>query len=108
MSTHSYARALVGGDWNTSIPLLTQETEVALPGKDFTLRANGTVFTFDFVDALSGPEITTLDTAVTDNQTAGPYPRTPHPRPSITLQSPDETTWIITVTDAGVLETNSV
>ena len=74
MSVHVYALAKVGDDWNTSIPLLTKETEVALPGKDFTLRADGTVVTFDFVDALSGGEITTLDATVAANQSAGPYP----------------------------------
>ena len=74
MSVHVYARAKVGDDWDTSIFLLTGETEVALPGKDFTLRANGTVVTFDFVDALSGGEITTLDATVAANQAAGPYP----------------------------------
>ncbi len=74
MSVHVYARAKVGDDWNTSIPLLAKETEVALPGEDFTLRADDTVVTFNFVNALSGGEITTLDATVAANQAAGPYP----------------------------------
>ena len=108
MSIHTYTRALVGGDWNTSIPLLAQETQGFLPGKAFTLRADGTVVTFDFVDALTAGEIVTLTATVAANQAAGPYSRAPRPRQTIRLRSPNGNKWRISVNNAGVLQVNSV
>jgi hypothetical protein len=115
MSIHNYTRARVGDEWDTSVQLLTQEVKTALPGKVFTLRAGRgsaggqpTDLTFDFVDVLTAGEITTLDATVAANLAAGPYPTPTKPRQRLTLRSPDGSKWRISVTNAGVLQVNSV
>ena len=111
MSIHNYTRALVVNEWSISVPLLAKEVAVALPGKEFQLRAGrGSVggqptdLTFYFVDTLTAGEITALDAAVAANLAAGPYPTPSRPRQRFTLRSPNGNMWRISVNNAGVLQ----
>jgi len=79
MSVHNYTRATKPGGWDIDnvdhidsegkqIKLAT-EIVTALPGKNFRVRMAGTSVDVDFYeDTLTGPETTTLNTAVTDHQ----------------------------------------
>jgi len=68
MGIHNYTRTLVSGFWDTNVGVLSQEIKTALPGKPFTLRANDTALVADFVDTLTGAEVTTLDDTVAAHQ----------------------------------------
>ncbi len=66
MAEYSYTRKESGGNWCSSGhedaagKTLAKVVEEALPGKDFTVRCNGTQTIFDFDVTLTGPEETTL------------------------------------------------
>lgn len=76
MSTHSYERALVEGQWDVCMRGLPTAVEVALPGKQFILRASGLVVTLEFTDELAVEDIDVLDTVVDDHRAAfSPLPR---------------------------------
>jgi len=68
MGIHNYTRTLVSGFWDTNVGVLSQEIKTALPAKPFTLRANDTALVADFVDTLTGSEVTTLDDTVAAHQ----------------------------------------
>lgn len=70
MSQHNYTRAIVDGYWGLRVHLLSHEVIAVLPGKSFTISANGTSVVLNFTETLTAGEITTLDTAVSDHQTA--------------------------------------
>ncbi len=104
MSIHDYTRALVGGDWSIRIPLLSLETKAALPGKTFTLRAKDVDVRFVFDDVLTGAEVTTLNTTVTNHIAAGPYvPPRSQPRQNFRMRSPNGSKFRISVNNAGSL-----
>jgi hypothetical protein len=107
MSIHKYIRNRVGTEWDLSVNLLAAEVKVALPAKEFAVRARKSGITFNFVDVLTAGEITTLDAAVATNRAAGPYSRPTRNRQNIRLRSPDGSNWRISVNNAGVLQVNS-
>lgn len=105
MSIHDYNRALVGGDWTIRIPWLANETKIALPGKQFKLRALDINVRFNFVDVLLPAEVITLDATVAAHIAAGPYAPPPSlPPKSIRLSSPNGTVYRIQVTNLGALD----
>ena len=106
MSIHVYARAQVGNGWDVNIPTLAIATGIALSGKVFILRAEALGVTFDFVAALSVPEIATLDAVVVANKAAGPYATEVRAtRTEIRVLSPDGSTWGLSISDVGGVST---
>jgi hypothetical protein len=64
MSTHAYTRTATDGLWDLYPYPLASAIEVALPAKQFVVRATGADVSVAFNDALSPGEITTLDASV--------------------------------------------
>lgn len=108
MSIHNYTRNRVGTEWDLSVNLLAAEVKVALPAKEFAVRAKKTGVIFNFVDVLTAGEIATLDAAVATNRAAGPYSNPAKNRQNIRLRSPNGDNWRISVNNAGVLQVNSI
>jgi len=79
MSIQTYTRVKKTVGWDINNPddqdagisvRLADRIATALPGKSFKVICEGTNCDVDVVETLTGPEITTLDTTVSDHKAA--------------------------------------
>lgn len=109
MATYTFTRTFTNGKWNINNPddvdgndlpvVLAKRVEAALPGKNFTVKLDDDVASVIFENPLTGPEQTTLNTTVSDHESAS---GTPDLSVKLNLQSPDGTNFEAHVSDLGV------